>query len=180
LSSHQFMTQTDATAWFALRVKSNREWVTAHGLAGMGYDVFLPQIAQNAAASSKRSNRVLFPGYLFCRFDVNNRLPILMLPGIVHVVGSGKTPIPVDEGELESLKILVKAGLRLEREIDVAVGQPIRIEQGPLRGARGIVVGARNQRLVVSISLLQRAVSVELPLEWISAESAALSTAAYF
>ncbi len=171
------MSQSESIAWFALRVKSNRERVTALSLTGKGYEVFLPE-CRCADEPAKRPEKVLFPGYLFCRFDVNNRLPILMLPGIVHIVGSGKTPIPVDEAELESLKIVVEAGLPIHREPSLAVGQRVRIQRGPLRGAEGIVVGVRRQRLVVAISLLQRSMSVELEADWISAQNAVLRSAA--
>jgi transcription antitermination factor NusG len=160
-------------SWFALRVKSNREKVTAQGLCGKGYEVFLPECNRPGGRGNKYTKVPLFAGYVFCRFDVNNRLPILIMPGIVHIVSLGKTPVPVDEVELESLKILVAAGLPLQREDTLAVGQAIRIEKGPLTGAAGIVVGLRRQRLVVAISLLQRSVSVELDRDWISSESAA-------
>ncbi len=171
------MNQSPSNAWFALRVKSNRERVTALSLSGKGYETFLPECRRESDGSAK-SDKVLFPGYLFCRFDVNNRLPILMLPGIVHIVGSGKTPISVDERELESLKIVVQAGLPVRREPSVAVGQRVVIQRGPLRGAEGVVVGVRRQRLVVAISLLQRSMSVELEADWISAQGAVLSNAA--
>jgi transcription antitermination factor NusG len=168
----------ESTAWFALRVKSNRERITALSLTGKGYEVFLPECRRTDGEPVKKADKVLFPGYLFCRFDVNNRLPILMLPGIVHIVGSGKMPTPVDERELESLRIVVQAGLPVRREASLAVGQFVRIQKGPLRGAEGVVVGARRQRFVVAISLLQRSMSVELEADWIEAQPAVLSSAA--
>jgi transcription antitermination factor NusG len=148
-------------AWFALRVKSNRERVTAASLAGRGYDVFLPEY-----------RRPLFPGYLFCRFDINDRFPVVSVPGIVHIVGLGKQPVPVDEAELDSLRIVVQAGLPVRPEAEYAVGQQIRIDRGPLAGASGIVTGLGPQYLLVTISLLQRSVSVALERDWISPNAA--------
>jgi len=130
------------------------------------------------AASGKSRQAVLFPGYLFSRFDVANRLPILMLPGVVHIVGMGKTPIPVDGSELESLKVVVQAGLLLNPDEPYTVGEKVCIEQGPLAGACGVVLGHRRERLVVSISLLQRSVSVVLNSEWIGPRSLARSAEA--
>ena len=129
------MTQSDSTHWYALRVKSNRERVTALGLKGKGYPVFLPE-CKRAADGPRQGETPLFPGYLFCRFDVNNRLPILTLPGMVRIVGFGKHPAPVDPDELESLKIVVLAGLPVQREECFAVGQPIRIPPRPACGRR--------------------------------------------
>ena len=157
------MTAITPDAWFAVRVKSNREKVTSLALTGKGYEVFFPECKRPGS----RAESPLFPGYIFCRFDVHNRLPVLSLPGVVHIVGLGRPPVPVDERELESLKIVVNSDLPVTPEPEIAVGQPIRVERGPLAGAGGIVVGLGPHRLVVAISLLQRSVSVELDREWI-------------
>ncbi len=154
--------------WFAIRVKSNREKVTQQHLTGKGYEVFLPCYRPKDDGRRLAGEFPLFPGYLFCRFDVNNRLPILIVPGVVHVVGFGRRPVPVDESELESVRILVKAGLPLRPDEPYTIGQSIRIQQGPLAGAEGVIIGLGEQRLVVSISLLQRSVSVELEREWLA------------
>ena len=154
--------------WFAIRVKSNREKVVHQHLCSKEYEVFLPSYRTGRDGDQRRSSEVLlFPGYLFCRFDVRNRLPILIVPGVVHVVGFGKQPIPVDESELQSVRILVEAGLPLRSDEAYAIGQAIRIQKGPLAGAEGIITGLGEKRLVVSISLLQRSISVVLAREWI-------------
>lgn len=155
--------------WFAIRVKSNRERVAQQHLAGKGYEVFLPSYRAVREDGRKPALEVpLFPGYLFCRFEVSNRLPILIVPGVVHIVGIGKQPVPVDESELDSVRILVKAGLPLRPDEPYTIGQAIRIQKGPLTGAEGVIIGLGEQRLVVSISLLQRSISVVLSREWLS------------
>ena len=162
--------------WFAIRVKSNRERVTAQGLRGKGYEVFLPEYQQEVT-SGKGREVALFPGYLFCRFDVTNRLPILTLPGVVHIVGLGKTPAPVDAEELESLKVVIQAGLALNPNEPYTLGEKVCVQEGPLAGASGIVVGHKSERLVVSISLLQRSVSVVLDCDWIAPKGTARAEA---
>ncbi len=157
---------SSAPQWFALRVRSNREKVTALALNGKGYEVFLPTYQKGASRRSGPSP--LFPGYLFTLFDLNDRLPILVLPGVVHIVGLGKSPAPIDPAEIESLRIVVEAGLPINPAESFTVGQKVRIEQGPLASAYGVIAGVRSQRLIVTISLLQRSVSVELQPEWIS------------
>lgn len=159
-----------SAAWYALRVKSNCERVTAAGLTGKGFEVFLPEY-QPSGDSARQSLKPLFPGYLFSRFDINNRLPVLIQPGLVHIVGCGKQAIPVEDHEIESLKIVMRAGLPVQREESVTLGQWVRIEKGALAGAEGTVVGLRGgQRLLVAISLLQRSVSVLLDREAVGAQ----------
>jgi transcriptional antiterminator NusG len=153
--------------WFAIRVKSNRENVTSQALTGKGYEVMLPVYRRDPSVS--RPPTPLFPGYLFSRFDVYDRLPILTIPGVVHIVGFGKHPVPIDEDELESLRIVLETGLPVRPDESYSVGQKVRIDRGPLAGANGTVMGLSNERFVVSITLLQRSVSVLLQPEWISA-----------
>ena len=161
-----------ALCWFALRVKSNRERVTALALIGKGYEVFLPQYR----GEGTQGERPLFPGYLFCRFDVQNRLPILTVPGIVHIVGIGNAPLPVDDQELESVRLLVRSALPLNRNETYSVGAPIRVTAGPLAGAQGSITALTKQRLTVTITLLQRSISVELNPEWITRNNGSQST----
>ena len=48
------------------------------------------------------------------------------------------------------------------------VGNPVRIEFGPLIGLEGLVVVEKSrQRLVLSVHLLQRSVSVEIERSWV-------------
>jgi transcription termination/antitermination protein NusG len=152
--------------WFAIRVKSNREKVTSLGQAGKGYEVFLPEYIRNATSGSARANP-LFPGYLFCRFDVNRRLPVLTVPGVVHIVGIGKTPSPVSEDEIGSLRVVMSTSLPINADEVYTVGAKIQFCRGPLVGVTGVVVGSQRKKLIVSITLLQRSVSVEIPQDWV-------------
>jgi transcription antitermination factor NusG len=53
----------------------------------------------------------LFPGYLFCRLDVNRRLPVLLTPGVKSIVGCGKLPAPVDPEQIEAVFRLARSGI---------------------------------------------------------------------
>lgn len=169
----QEMDLVDSTArdleWFAVRVKSNREKITSLGLFGKGYEVFLPEYRSERPYRTAKQGNPLFPGYLFCRFNVNRRLPVLTLPGVVHIVGLGTKPEPVSEEEIECLRMVVEAGVPLHTEEVYTVGDKVQIERGPLMGVAGVVVGSQPKKLVVSITLLQRSVSVELLPDWVTA-----------
>jgi len=48
------------------------------------------------------------------------------------------------------------------------IGQRVRIDHGPLAGAEGVLTSANGvSSLVLSISLLQRSLSVEVDATWI-------------
>ncbi len=156
--------------WFAIRVRSNFEQIAAAALRGKGYEEFLP-VYRTRRRWSDRVKEVdcpLFPGYVFCRFDVENRLPILVTPGVLSILGMGKTAVPVEEREIEAVRVIVRSGLVSGPWPFVRVGQAVYIEEGPLAGAEGVVVKVKGRyRLVASVTLLQRSVYVEIDREWV-------------
>ena len=149
--------------WYALYVKSRHEKVVEKALRGKGYTAFSPSYS----TKRKRLDRIaeievpLFPGYVFCHFDSNRRLPILITPGFVGVVGRGKRPAPVDDSEIASIKTLALSGYPVQPWPFLNSGQRVRLQSGPLIGAEGIFLRIKDDHhLIVSITLLQRSVSV--------------------
>lgn len=158
-------------SWFAVQVKTRRESAVATILEGKGYESFLPTYRSRRRWSDrvKELELPLFPGYLFCRFDAQSRLPILTTPGVVQVVGIARNPIPLDEDEIAAIQIVVRSGLSREPWPFLQVGGRARIECGPLYGLEGIVLAFKGRnRLVLSVSLLQRSVAVEIDGDWAS------------
>jgi transcription antitermination factor NusG len=81
--------------------------------------------------------------------------------------------LPLDEMEICSLQILMSRKL-LMSPVAFTVGGKVRLVKGPLAGAEGILLRTEPNKLIVSISLLRRSLSVEVPREWL--ESCALRT----
>ena len=159
------MGQNSREQWYAVRVRSQHEDMVARHLRVRGLEAFLPLYRENRRWSDrfKEVDLPLFPGYVFCQFDAACRLPVLTVPGVVHIVGAGKTLLPIEETEIEAIQAVVKSGFPAQPCSFLQTGERVRIEQGPLCGIEGILTGFRGpQRLVLSISLLQRSVRVEL------------------
>jgi transcription antitermination factor NusG len=151
--------------WFALQVRTRHETAIAGFLEAKGYEQFVPlyKFRKRWSDRVKVMESPLFPGYLFCRFDPQNRLPILKTPGVIQVVGYNRIPTPIDETEIHAIQTLIASGLQTQPWPFLAVGERVRIESGALRGLDGIVVKMKeNHRLVVSITLLRRSVAVEI------------------
>lgn len=114
----------------------------------------------------------LFPGYLFCRFDIHNRLPVLVTAGILGVVGGTKLPSPIESSEIRAIQAAVESGLASEPWPFLRVGDRVRIERGSLAGVEGILLQVKGRhRLVLSVSLLQRSVAVDIDSAWVSPSS---------
>jgi len=167
--------------WFALQVRVRHEAdVTVH-LEGKGYQWFLPLYKERRRWSDriKQVDAPLFPGYVFCRFDPNDRLPILKTPGVTQIVGYSRVPVAVDENEIEAIRTLVASGVPNFPCAYLEVGSRVRIEAGALRGLEGILTDVKGKRrLVLSITLLQRSVAVEIDSEAVSVLHAAQSARA--
>ncbi len=157
--------------WYAVRVRSRFEQVTSAVLRSKGYEEFVPLVRTRRSWSDriKELQVPLFPGYVFCRFNVTHRLPILQAPGVVTLVGFGTSPIPIPDEEIQAVRAMVQSGLHVQPYPFLRAGQKIRIDRGPLSGVEGVVVELKKHfRLVASVSLLQRSVSVEIDREWVS------------
>jgi transcription antitermination factor NusG len=93
---------------------------------------------------------------------------VLVCPGVVNIVSFAGVPAPVDENEIEAIRRIANSGIKTFPWPFLSVGHRVSIERGPLKGLNGIVVEVKNRfRMVASVTLLQRSVSVELEREWV-------------
>jgi len=151
--------------WFALQVHTGREkWVASY-LESWNFNqlILLQKELRQWSDRRKFIDTPVFPGYVFCEFDLEKRSSVLSAPGVLRVVGHGKTPVPIADEEIKALQKLVKAACPVQRWPYLREGDLIRIEGGSLNGLTGCFVRVKNDcRIVVSVTLLQRSVAVEV------------------
>ena len=156
--------------WYVIRLRSNFEKIASQVFEDRGYTTFLPLYRTRRRWSDrvKEIDAPLFPGYMFCKFDPQHRLPIVTSPGVISILESGSGPIPVPESDIAAVQTMLKSGLPVGPWPFLQQGQPVLVERGPLKGVEGLIVKLKdNFRLVVSVSLLQRSVSAEIDREWV-------------
>lgn len=156
--------------WFALHVRSQHEFNVATCLEGKGYEQFVPSYTTRPQRNRRmrEQQRALFSGYIFCRFDANRRLPILVTPGVLSIVSLAGYPQPIEDAEVEALRLVQSSDLQREPWKALTVGSLAEIVEGPLAGLTGRVTVERGQhRLILQVSLLQRAVAVEIQRDWL-------------
>ena len=163
----------DMPRWFAIRVSPRWELHSSSELSLRGLDTYLPlrRFKRQWSDRIKVVEQPLFPGYLFGRFCLEDRIRVLQAPGVKQIVGIGKVPTAISDSEIENLKALVSSGSLLVPWPYLCAGQRIRIDRGPLAGVEGFVVRAEHgePRIVVSVNLLQRSVGAEIDRECIGA-----------
>ncbi|HKF49528.1 MAG TPA: transcription termination/antitermination NusG family protein [Terracidiphilus sp.] len=156
----------DCLNWFALQTRMRREHFVASALEQKGYTVFLPR---SGASANIGCTEPLFPGYLFVYFNPWCRSSsggaIITTDGVIRIVGTGKRLSPIPEAEIDSIKAAIASGLMLQPVPYVNIGDFVYIAEGPLKGVSGTIQRIKNeQRLIISISMLQRSVAVEFDI----------------
>jgi transcription antitermination factor NusG len=156
--------------WYALQVWVRKEGLIATQLESQGFECFLPKYKSLREWSdrTKEVEQPLFPGYVFCRFDYTQRRPIVVTPGVLQVVGCGRTPLAVEDREIEAIQTAMASGIATQPWPYLEVGERVRIHSGKLSGLEGILINFKgNHRVVLSVSLLQRSVALEVDLAWV-------------
>jgi transcription termination/antitermination protein NusG len=151
--------------WFALGVMARHEKAVARILTHKGYETLLPLYTNRHqyATRAREFDLPLFPGYVFCRFQPAAHLPVVTTPGVLQVVGAGRMPVAVDIEEIAAIQQAVRAKARMLPWPFWKDGQRGRVVNGPLTGVEGIVTTVKESvRMVLSVSLLQRSMLVEV------------------
>jgi transcription antitermination factor NusG len=161
----------DPQSWYALQVWVRKEGSVAAQLEGQGFECFLPKYKSVRQWSDRKKEleQPLFPGYLFCRLDYTQRRPVVTTPGVLQIVGNGRTAVPVEDFEIKALQTAVASGAAAQPWPYLEVGERVRVQCGKLSGLEGILVNFKgNHRVILSVTLLQRSVALEVDLAWVS------------
>ena len=151
--------------WYAAYTCANHEKRVAAELGGRGVEHYLPLYDSVRRWSDRRGQleMPLFPGYVFVRLALRDKLRVLQIPSLVHLVSFNGQPAALADDEMEVLQRGLTAQLQAEPHPYLAVGRLVRVVSGPLTGLEGIIVRKKNRfRFVISLNLIMRSVSVEL------------------
>jgi transcriptional antiterminator NusG len=151
--------------WYALYTRSRHEQVVRNQLNDKGIQNFLPLYTNVSQWKDRRKiiHIPLFPGYLFVKILVQDRVQVLKSFGAVRLIGDGYNPIPIPEEQILNIQTFLEKRLRYNPHPYLKVGNKVRILDGPLSGVEGILIRKKNQcRLVLSVDLIQRSISVEI------------------
>jgi transcription termination/antitermination protein NusG len=161
----RLMVGTADPQWYAAYTSANHEQRVAKQLGVRLVEHFVPlyESLRRWKDRKVRLQRPLFPGYVFVRLALRERLRVLQVPGVVRLVGFNGMPCALPDSEIEALKSGLASGARVEPHLFQTVGRRVRVKAGPLEGLQGIVVRRKNRvRLIISLDLIQRAAAVEV------------------
>jgi transcription antitermination factor NusG len=151
--------------WYAVQTCANHEKRVLQQLGQRTVEAYLPLYASVRRWKDRRIwlELPLFPGYVFVRLALNDRMRVLQTPSVVRLVSFGGQPAALPEQEIETLRQGLTRELRAEPHAYLKAGQRVRVRSGPLRGLEGILARKKNgTRFVISFELIMRSVAVEI------------------
>lgn len=152
--------------WYALYTCPRHERCVAHQIEQRNIACFLPlyRSVRRWRDRRKELELALFPGYVFVRLALKDRLRVLQLPSAVRLVSFNGQPAVLPEAEIEALRDrLSRGGRGVEPHPYLRVGRRVRVCAGPMRGLEGIIVRRKDRcRVVFSLDLIARSVAVEV------------------
>lgn len=151
--------------WYAAYTSANHEKRVALQLGQRSVEHFLPLYDSVRRWKDRRMKLQLpfFPGYVFVRLALRDRLQVLQVPGVAKLVGFNGLPSALPDSEIEAIQVCLARKASLEPHPYVKVGRRVRVKAGPLEGLEGIVIRKRNRlRLIISLDLIHRSAAVEV------------------
>ena len=122
---------------------------------------------------TKHLDLPLFPGYLFARITVAQRVSVLSIPGVVDLVGPPGMPSPLPDDEIETLRSGL-ADRNPQPHPPVIEGERVRIRSGALAGLEGTLQrGANGPHVILTLDIISQGALVEVDwreLDWIDGE----------
>ena len=156
--------------WYALSTKPHQENQARQNLQGVGVQAFCPLLKRRKLIRRRMQTVVgpLFPGYLFARFDlVASYRKVKFASGVRKIVSFGSAPEPVSQDIIDAITERLQDGHLTVPRQSLVVGQPVRIEAGPLRGLEAIFEREMGdqQRVVLLLRTLASQWRVVMPVE---------------
>lgn len=151
--------------WYALYTFPRHEKRVAEQIEKREISCFLPLYRSVRKWKDRRKELelALFPGYVFVRVAIQDKLEVLKLPGVVRLLTFNGQPAALPDNELESLRRGLAGRVRMMPHPYLHVGRRVRLKSGPMAGLEGILRRRKEGlRLIVSVEILMRAVAVEV------------------
>lgn len=131
------------------------------------FNILVPKEKKIKIKNGKRVTveEKIFPGYVLVEMIVNDDswYVVRNTPNVTGFVGSGTTPTPVDQKEVDELQ--KRMGVEdPTHTIDISVDEPVRIIDGPFKNFEGKVsaVDEARGKIKVLVSMFGRETPVEL------------------
>lgn len=162
--------------WYAIHTYSGYEEnvaenlkkrIESYDMQDKVYTVLIPKEKKIKIKNGKRRvvEEKIFPGYVLVEMIVTDDSWYMVrnTPNVTGFIGTGTVPTPLSEEEVKSLQ--KRMGVEEPQyKIDVQVGSPVRITDGPFKGFEGKVneIDEARGKIKILVNMFGRETPVEL------------------
>jgi len=153
--------------WHALHVTANHERRVVQHLNSRAVEHYLPLYRERSRWTDRtvQLERPLFAGYVFIRFSPRQKLSIVSIPGVLHVLG-GNGCQTVSSEEMDRIRLALAEGYPLRPHPWLAIGMHVQVCGGIFDGALGMVTEMRREcKVVIALSAVQQCFSLEIGID---------------
>jgi len=151
--------------WYAVFTVPRNEKTVEKQLKLREIECFLPTYETLRIWKNRQRVKVispLFPTYLFVCIEPCERTRVLQAPGVLHIVGNNRQPLPLQDPEIEFLRSDF-CRQKTEPFREFVVGQKVRVRRGLMHGVEGVLMRRNNTlRFILSLSLINLHAAVEV------------------
>ena len=137
--------------------------VESRGLQDMILEVSYPteEVVEMKDGKRKVVTRKLLPGYVMIKMIMNDKTWYIVrnTRGVTGFVGPGSKPVPLSDEEVTKLGVEY-----IPIELDLSIGESVRVISGPLENFIGTVeaLDPERQKVKLTVSIFNRDTPVEL------------------
>ncbi len=169
--------QTAGTrGWYAVHTYSGyenavlrnlKQRIDSLGMQDKIFNVVIPTEKKIKVAGGKRNTveEKIYPGYILVDMIVDDESWYIVrnTPRVTGFVGSGVTPVPLTEEEMNILFKRMSTDVA-KHKIDFAVGEPVVVADGPFKDLEGRIgeIDEEKGKVKVLVSMFGRETPVEL------------------
>ena len=153
--------------WYAVYTNSRHEKVVAEHLRSKDLEVFLPTVTMTSSWKDRKVKlqTPAFPGYVFTKISLGERGKVVSAPGVVKILSFNGVPAPLNEAEIENIRLCQDRGVLIEPRPLFGLGTRVRVTSGVLEGLEGFVSHCKEERrLIVPLSLISQSISVQVDI----------------
>jgi len=154
----------DRPRWYVAYTLPRHEKAVADRLVQQNVQSYLPLYPAVRFWNHRRIEveLPLFPGYVFIRMLLADRIRILSRPGIIRLVSFNGNPAVLPDEEVERLQSSLAIWKATPYPF-LTAGKQVRIKSGPFAGLEGKILRRKGKiRLLVTLDLIQSAMLLEL------------------
>lgn len=164
--------------WYAVYTHPRHEKVVTEQLEAKCIETFLPTFVTESCWRDRRVRiqTPAFPGYVFIKINRSERSKVFAIPGVVRILSYNGVPAPIDELEIEAVKLCIKRGATPAAHTFIEIGERVRVKTGMLEGVEGLIMRCKNgRRLIVPISLINQSIAVEVDADLLEPSMSTIS-----